>query len=89
MVRVSLRALPLVRGESDELSERSDARPLLRADVASKATLHAFLSRVTRGSAHGATVEVVGFEPDVDDLLDLLEVVAPIPNVIPVTLPVT
>jgi hypothetical protein len=88
VVRVSLRALPLVRsGTGEGPEERRSARPLFREHVASMSALHSFLAAVTRSAANGETVEVVGFEPDVDTLLDLLDVQGRIPDVIPVTLP--
>lgn len=87
VVRVSLRGLPLVRsGAGNRLGDHRGARPFNRDDVASMSALHKFLTSVTRSAPDGAVVEVVGFEPDVDALLDLLDIEGPPPEVITVKL---
>jgi hypothetical protein len=88
VVRVSLRGLPLVRsGAGDGLGDRRGARPFNPEDAASMSALHKFLASVTRSAPDGAVVEAVGFEPDVDALLDLLEIEGPPPDVIAIKLP--
>jgi hypothetical protein len=88
IVRVSLRTVPLVRSSRvDPLERDRPTRAINPEDVASLGALHAFLAAVTRSATPGATVDVVGFEPDVDALLDLLEIEGPVPEVISVPLP--
>jgi hypothetical protein len=73
--------------EVDRSGDRDSARSLGPGDVASLSALHTFLATATRTAADGATVEIVGFEPDVDALLDLLGVEGPVPEAIRVALP--
>lgn len=88
VVRVSLRGLPLVRSRSrSRLEETQQVRHLNREDITSLSALHQFLTTVTRAAEDGTTVDVVAFDPDVDALLDLLEVEGPTAAVIMVTLP--
>jgi hypothetical protein len=86
VVRVRLRSLPLVARRGEE-AQRLGAKPLDADDVASLTTFQHFLTAVTRTAPNAAGVDVVGFEPEVAKVLDLLEIEVPPPDVISVALP--
>ena len=88
VARVRLRGVPLVPSRGPEEDARSvGAKPLDADDVVSLDDFYDFLAAVTRTVPDAATVEVVGFEPEIANVLDLLEIEGPPPDVISVALP--
>jgi hypothetical protein len=79
-IRVQVRGVPLLRSGRSLAGGSDDTTALGHDDVASLTAFQEFLERITRLAAEGGTVWVVGFDPDVVTVLELLEITGPPPE---------
>jgi hypothetical protein len=85
LVHVRCLGLSLLAERDRDISVTSGA-PLDDDAVASVGSFHDYLKKVTRTAPDGGTVKVVGFEPEIFKILELLEIEGPPPDPITVTL---
>ncbi|MER7582387.1 hypothetical protein [Kitasatospora sp. NPDC097691] len=83
-VLVRCRGIPLVAVRADEVIVGSSA--MENQDVVSLDAFHQYLKAATQSAPDAAVVEVVGFQPTLLRLLDLLDIEGPPPDPITVEL---
>ncbi|MFF3249108.1 hypothetical protein ACFYWY_36515 [Streptomyces sp. NPDC002870] len=83
-VRVQCRSIPLVPVRADEVM--ADASAMEDQDVMSLDAFHRYLRTATRLVPDAGVVEVVGFQPTLFKLLELLKIEGPPPNPISIEL---
>ncbi|MFD8301518.1 hypothetical protein ACFV29_04035 [Streptomyces sp. NPDC059690] len=83
-VRVRCRGIPLVSVLADEPGDKASAMD--DQDVVSLAALNEYLKKVTRLAPNAGAVDVIGFEPTLFKLLELLNIEGPPPDSITIEL---
>lgn len=89
IVRIHLTPTLALRNRTQKKFEadRGPARAINGSDLESRERLNALLRSLTRGHDEGEVVEAVMFEPDLDALYEVLDIITRPPDLIPVELP--
>ena len=85
LIHVRFLGMSLVPPRGDYVAE-TEVTPLDREDVASLGVFHRFLAKATRMAPNAGTVEVVGLQPEVAKILELLQIEGPPPDLITIKL---